>query len=114
MQAAEALALTDKQKQAVSALWRTLEAKLGALLSGRRTLHARLRATMPNGVLGRDFAVNFLKAHELMRALQANMRQEHVLACDFASAFYQVTAQPSSADSWQKKVFTELMFTCTY
>lgn len=89
-EAAEALALTDKQKQAVSALWRTLEAKLGALLSGRRTLHARLRATMPNGVLGRDFAVNFLKAHELMRALQANMRQEHVLACDFASAFYQI------------------------
>ena len=84
------LGLSPPQKAAVTALWRALEGKLGALLSGRRTLHARIRTTMPNGVLGRDFAVNYLKVHELMRALQASLRQEHVLACDFASAFHQV------------------------
>ena len=89
-QAAEVLALAPAQTAAVTALWRALEAKLGTLLANRRTLHARIRATMPNGVLGRDFAVNFLKVHELMRALQASLRQEHVLACDFASAFHQV------------------------
>ncbi|KAK9793489.1 hypothetical protein WJX73_003747 [Symbiochloris irregularis] len=88
-EAATALCLRPSQSDAITALWHDLDAKLGALLEGRRTLHARIRGTMPNGVLGRDFAINFLKAHELMRSLQSCLRQEHVLVCDFTSAFHQ-------------------------
>lgn len=48
-EAATALNLSQPQSDAITALWHDLDAKLGALLDGRRTLHARIRGTMPNG-----------------------------------------------------------------
>ena len=71
----------------------SFEARVARVLAARRHLHQRICATMPNGYMGRDFAVNFLKAHEAMDALKFNLRQEHIVIYDFVSNFHQ--ARPS-------------------
>ena len=67
---------------------------MARVLAARRHLHQRICATMPNGYMGRDFAVNFLKAHEAMDALKFNLRQEHIVIYDFVSNFHQARLTP--------------------
>ena len=61
-QVAEGLQLSGEQRGAVAALWRNFDGRLERILSARRCMHGSITATMPNGIMGRDFAVNFLKA----------------------------------------------------
>lgn len=152
VQVAEGLQLSGEQRRSVACLWRNFDGRLDRILAARRGLHAQIAASMPNGVMGRDFAINFLKvglpwlpkllmdalkqlaalnrslpfgtlivhclylllsmwgtlevfltsgnsavstiftsqAHEGMDALMFNLRQEHVVICDFVSTFHQV------------------------
>ncbi|KAK9835310.1 hypothetical protein WJX81_000781 [Elliptochloris bilobata] len=97
---AKALDLSQAQRTQLSALWVSFEARVARVLAARRHLHQRIGATMPNGYMGRDFAVNFLKAqlwlprwpgaHEAMDALKFNLRQEHIVIYDFVSNFHQI------------------------
>ena len=68
---AEGLQLSGEQRAAVAALWRSFDGRLARILGARRAMHASITATMPNGIMGRDFAVNFLKARAPPRASPA-------------------------------------------
>jgi hypothetical protein len=67
----------------VASLWGGFEARVARVLDARVRLHQRLSATMPNGYMGRDFAVNFFKARARppsrpaapVRALSSPLRQ---------------------------------------
>jgi hypothetical protein len=62
-QVAEGLQLSGEQRRSVACLWRNFDGRLERILAARRSLHAQISASMPNGVMGRDFAVNFLKVN---------------------------------------------------
>jgi hypothetical protein len=61
VQIAEGLQLSGEQRRSVACLWRSLNGRLERILAARASLHAQITSSMPNGVQGRDFAVNFLK-----------------------------------------------------
>ncbi|KAK9917946.1 hypothetical protein WJX75_009996 [Coccomyxa subellipsoidea] len=96
-QIAEGLQLSGEQRRSVACLWRSLNGRLERILAARASLHAQITSSMPNGVQGRDFAVNFLKAYECMDALMFNLRQEHVVICDFKSTFHQTLTPVQNA-----------------
>ncbi|KAK9917739.1 hypothetical protein WJX75_007649 [Coccomyxa subellipsoidea] len=89
-----ALDLSHEQCSSTTTLWRSFRAKLAELFASRETYHAGIADSMPNGVMGQDFAVQYLKACELMDLLKKNLRQEHVLIHDFLSTFYTQTLTP--------------------
>ena len=62
LQIAKALDLAQPQRAQLALLWCSFEARVARVLAARHHLHQRIGATMPNGYMGRDFAVNFLKA----------------------------------------------------
>ncbi|EIE20551.1 hypothetical protein COCSUDRAFT_48555 [Coccomyxa subellipsoidea C-169] len=94
---AEGLQLSGEQRRSVACLWRSLNGRLERILAARASLHGQISSSMPNGVQGRDFAVNFLKAYECMDALMFNLRQEHVVICDFKSTFHQTLTPVQNA-----------------
>ncbi|BDA50540.1 hypothetical protein COCOBI_16-2160 [Coccomyxa sp. Obi] len=94
---AEGLQLSGEQRRSVACLWRSLNGRLERILAARASLHSQISSSMPNGVQGRDFAVNFLKAYECMDALMFNLRQEHVVICDFKSTFHQTLTPVQNA-----------------
>ena len=100
-QIAKALDLSQPQRTQLAALWVSFEARVARVLAARRHLHQRIGATMPNGYMGRDFAVNFLKAHEAMDALKFNLRQEHIVIYDFTSNFHQARPGLLGLPSWR-------------
>ncbi len=61
VQIAEGLQLSGEQRRSVACLWRSLNGRLERILAARSSLHSQISSSMPNGVQGRDFAVNFLK-----------------------------------------------------
>ena len=61
LQIAEGLQLSGEQRRSVACLWRSLNGRLERILAARASLHSQISSSMPNGVQGRDFAVNFLK-----------------------------------------------------
>ena len=56
-QIAKTLELDAAQSAAVASLWGGYEAQLSRVLEARVAIHRRISATMPNGYMGRDFAV---------------------------------------------------------
>ena len=60
-QVAEGLQLSGEQRRGVASLWRNFDGRLARILGARRAMHGAITGTMPNGIMGRDFAVNFLK-----------------------------------------------------
>ena len=60
-QVAEGLQLSGEQRRGVASLWRNFDGRLARILGARRSMHGAITSTMPNGIMGRDFAVNFLK-----------------------------------------------------
>ena len=89
-QIVKTLDLDPPQRGAMVSLWTSFEARMARVLGARVSLHQRISGTMPNGYMGRDFAVNFFKAHEAMDALKSNLRQEHIIIYDYLSNFHQV------------------------
>jgi len=73
-QISKALDLSQAQKGQLAALWASFEARVARVLAARAHLHQRICATMPNGYMGRDFAVNFLKARPAPAAARARAR----------------------------------------
>lgn len=55
------LNLSSSQQEAVSELCRTYQLRVSKLLDVRSSIHKHMQETMPDGVFGRSFAVNFLK-----------------------------------------------------
>ncbi|KAK9813763.1 hypothetical protein WJX73_007981 [Symbiochloris irregularis] len=90
----DAMALTHAQRKSIVALWRSFHAQLPQLVSARRDIHSGFAATIPSGLEGRDLAVQYLKAGELMDQLKKNLRQEHVLIHEFLSTFYAQKLNP--------------------
>ncbi|CAL5229277.1 g12570 [Coccomyxa viridis] len=91
---AEALKLSRKQLDSTSQLWSSFRVRLAEVFVERKEHHKGIAATMPNGILGQDFAIQHLQACELMDALKKNLRQEHVLIHEFLSTFYTQTLTP--------------------
>ncbi|CAL8464934.1 g4469 [Coccomyxa elongata] len=91
---AQALQLSDSQASETTQLWRSFRAKLSELFASRKEYHNGIAGSMPSGIMGQDFAVQYLRACELMDALKKNLRQEHVLIHDFLSTFYTQTLTP--------------------
>ncbi|CAL5229239.1 g12525 [Coccomyxa viridis] len=89
LKVAEGLQLSGEQRQSMTGLWRGFNERMQRILAARHSIHATITSSMPDGIMGRDFARNFLKAHEGMDALVFNLRQEHVVICDFVSTFHQ-------------------------
>ena len=58
--------LDGLQKGHVARLWQLLHDRVQKLVADRTGLFAQIKGTMPNGILGRDFAINFLKARSLL------------------------------------------------
>ncbi|EIE20548.1 hypothetical protein COCSUDRAFT_57694 [Coccomyxa subellipsoidea C-169] len=89
-----ALQLSPEQSDSTTKLWRSFRTKLAELFASRQTCHAGIADSMPSGVMGQDFAVQYLRACEQMDTLKKNLRQEHVLIHDFLSTFYTQTLTP--------------------
>lgn len=60
-QVAEGLQLSGEQRQAMTGLWRGFNERIERILAARASVHATITSTMPDGIMGRDFARNFLK-----------------------------------------------------
>ena len=42
-------------------LWQSFHSRIGKLMEVRASIHHHMLGTMPDGVFGRSFAINFLK-----------------------------------------------------
>ncbi len=89
LQIAKTLDLDPPQRAAMVSLWSSFEARMARVLDTRVSLHQRISGTMPNGYMGRDFAVNFFKARPRTpqcfhpSALQPGLQRhawQHILA----------------------------------
>ena len=60
-QVAEGLQLSGEQRQAMTGLWRGFNERIERILAARASVHATITSSMPDGIMGRDFARNFLK-----------------------------------------------------
>ena len=65
LQIAKTLELDPAQSAAVASLWGGYEAQLARVLEARVAIHLRISATMPNGYMGRDFAVKNFRVRAL-------------------------------------------------
>ena len=65
LQIAKTLELDATQSAAVASLWGAYEAQLSRVLEARVAIHRRISATMPNGYMGRDFAVKNFRVRAL-------------------------------------------------
>ena len=65
LQIAKTLELDPTQSAAVASLWGAYEAQLSRVLEARVAIHRRISATMPNGYMGRDFAVKNFRVRAL-------------------------------------------------
>ena len=45
----------------MTGLWRGFNERMERILAARASVHASITSTMPDGIMGRDFARNFLK-----------------------------------------------------
>ena len=61
LQVNQSLKLTPSQQSLVFELWQSFQGRMGKLMEVRCSIHACMRSTMPDGVFGRSFAINFLK-----------------------------------------------------
>ena len=60
-QVAEGLQLSGEQRQSMTGLWRGFNERMQRILAARHSIHATITSSMPDGIMGRDFARNFLK-----------------------------------------------------
>lgn len=60
-QVAEGLQLSGEQRQSMTGLWRGFNERMQRILTARYSIHATITSSMPDGIMGRDFARNFLK-----------------------------------------------------
>lgn len=60
-QVCKALNLSPSQQGMVLELWQSFQHRMGKLLDVRRSIQRHMQGTMPDGVFGRSFAINFLK-----------------------------------------------------
>ena len=61
-QVAEGLELSGEQRQSITGLWRGFNERCERILAVRQSIHDTITSSMPDGIMGRDFARNFLKA----------------------------------------------------
>ena len=65
VQIAKMLELDPAQSTAIVSLWGGYEAQLSRVLETRVAIHRRISATMPNGYMGRDFAIKNFRVRTL-------------------------------------------------
>ena len=58
---AEGLQLSGEQRQSMTGLWRGFNERIERILAVRQSIHTVITSSMPDGIMGRDFARNFLK-----------------------------------------------------
>ena len=61
LQVAEGLQLSGEQRQSITGLWRGFNERIERILAVRQSIHTVITSSMPDGIMGRDFARNFLK-----------------------------------------------------
>ena len=61
----QSLKLTPSQQSLVLELWQSFQGRMGKLMEVRASIHSCMQSTMPDGVFGRSFAINFLKVKPL-------------------------------------------------
>ena len=61
MQVTASLQLAPSQKGLMTELWQSFHSRIGKLMEVRASIHHHMLGTMPDGVFGRSFAINFLK-----------------------------------------------------
>lgn len=62
-QVCKSMNLSPSQQGSALELWQSFHLRIGKLMDVRRSIHKHMQSTMPDGVFGRSFAINFLKVH---------------------------------------------------
>ena len=69
LQVIQSLKLTPSQQSMVLELWQSFQGRIGKLMEVRASIHSCMQSTMPDGVFGRSFAINFLKVKPYLLSL---------------------------------------------
>lgn len=77
--------LTKQQKSEMRQLRRLYMHKMTKIMEQRREISAVLMASIPAGGEGREIALEYLRAHDQIDKLKANLRDEHTLVLDFVA-----------------------------
>ncbi|GAB4820097.1 hypothetical protein N2152v2_007143 [Parachlorella kessleri] len=87
-QVVRALAISPQQRTQLGQLRRLFLQKLAKIVADRKEVNAQLMGAVPGGTSHRQMAVRYLAAHDVVRKLRDNMREEHILVLDFVSTIF--------------------------
>ncbi len=80
VQVAEGLQLSGEQRGSMTGLWRGFNERMQRILAARHSIHATITSSMPDGIMGRDFARNFLKVPRCFLACCPSLEHPHLSA----------------------------------